>query len=532
MTDTSGAYVQDITRLSATDLAARIASGELRAQDAVDAFVARIESVNPALNAVVVERFDQARDEARDADRRRAAGEPLGPLHGVPITVKECLDLAGTPSTFGLVARAKTIAPHDDPYVARLRAAGAIVLGKTNVAQLLLSTECYNPVYGRTNNPWDHERTPGGSSGGEAAVIAAGGSPLGLGTDIGGSSRVPAAFCGIAGFKPTQGRTPDSGRASVPVGQRAIVSQTGVLARCTGDLALALRLIDGAGDDPLEARVPLGDHRERDVAAMRIAYYEDDGLFEPSPAVRRAVREAVAHLASAGAEVVAWTPPSLAHAAELFFGLLSADRGRGMLRLLRGEKTDPNIAPLLMVASKPRAAVSALRALLGTVGQRRTAAMMAPYGYGDTDHYWQLAEAQIDYRRRFVDALDCAPGGPFDAIVTPPCALPAYTHGAARDLGLPGTYSLLPNVLGFPAGVVPVTRVRDDEAGTRRDSRDVVEKAAARVDRDSGGLPVGVQVIARPWRDDVALAVMRAIELATASTSPSTFLAPGRDRSC
>src|ERR1700736_210731 len=223
---------------TAGELARRIADGSLTAAEAVEAHIVRIERVNPALNAVVVKRYDEARAEARDAARRRAAGEPLGAMHGVPVTVKECLDFAGLPSTFGLASRARHAAEADDPYVARMRAAGAIVLAKTNVAQMLLAVESSNPVYGRTNNPWNLDRSPGGSSGGEGAVVATGGSPLGLGTDIGGSVRIPAAFCGIAALKPTQGRTPDQGRCSVPIGERAIVSQVGVLGRTVADVAL------------------------------------------------------------------------------------------------------------------------------------------------------------------------------------------------------------------------------------------------------------------------------------------------------
>lgn len=159
--------------LPAHALAQRIARGEVSALDVVEAHVARIEQVNHELNAVVVARYDAARAEAREIDRRCAAGEPLGPLAGVPVTIKECIDVAGLPSTFGLPSRASESAARDDAHVARLRAAGAIVLAKTNVAQLLLFTEADNPLYGRTNNPWDAERSCGGSSGGEAAIIAA-----------------------------------------------------------------------------------------------------------------------------------------------------------------------------------------------------------------------------------------------------------------------------------------------------------------------------------------------------------------------
>jgi fatty acid amide hydrolase len=248
------------------------------------------------------------------------------------------------------------------------------------------------------------------------------------------------------------------------------------------------------------------------VAALRVAVYEDDGVFPPAPAARRAVREAAQILTASGATVSAWTPPEIHLAAELFYGLLTSDRGRGLSALLRGEKTDPNIGPLLMTAKQSRRGIAAMGALLRALGQRRTAETIAPFGYGDTHRYWQRVEELHDHRRRFFDALDRASGGPFDVILCPPCALPAFTHGAARDLGLPGTYSYLPNVLGLPAGVVPLTRVRADEEGARAASRDAVERTAARVERGSAGLPVGVQLIARPWREDVALAAMRTIE--------------------
>jgi fatty acid amide hydrolase len=499
---------------TASELARRIADGSITSAEAVEAHIARIERVNPALNAVVVKRYDDARVEARDADRRRAGGEPLGPLHGVPVTVKECLDFAGLPSTFGLTSRARHAADADDPYVARLRAAGAIVLGKTNVAQMLLALESSNPVYGRTNNPWNLDRAPGGSSGGEGAIVAAGGSPLGLGTDIGGSVRIPAAFCGIAALKPTQGRTPDQGRASVPIGQRAVVSQVGVLARTVADVALGTSVIAGSRESELEPIVALRDYRAVDVATLRVAVFEDDGAFPAGTAVRRAVREAAAMLAAAGARVTTWTPPDTGAAVDLYFGLLTADGGRGLGALARGNKIDPTIAPLMMFAQRSRRTLGIIRALLNAVGQRGSSDKLRAFGYGDTHHYWQLVERQMDYRDRFLHALDSDEGGPFDVVLCPPCAVPAYIHGAARDLGLLGSYHLLANLLGFPAGVVPVTRVRPDEETGRATSRDMVYAAVNKVERNSAGLPLGVQLIARPWREDVALAAMQAIETA------------------
>ncbi|HEY6236229.1 MAG TPA: amidase family protein [Candidatus Elarobacter sp.] len=415
---------------TASELARRIADGSLTSSDAVEAHIARIERVNPALNAVVVKRYDEASAEAREADRRRAAGEPLGALHGVPVTIKECLDFAGLPSTFGLPSRAQHAADADDPYVARLRAAGAIVLGKTNVAQMLLAVESSNPVYGRTNNPWNVDRGPGGSSGGEGAIVAAGGSPLGLGTDIGGSVRVPAAFCGIAALKPTQGRTPDRGRCSVPIGQRAVVSQVGVLARSVEDVALGTGVIAGSRESDLEPAVALGDHRAIDVARLRVAMFDDDGAFATGPAVRRAVNEAAEMLTAAGARVTRWTPPAIDEAIDLYFGLLTGDGGRGLGALSRGQKIDPTIAPLLMFAQRSRRTLGVLRALLSAAGQRGSADKLRAFGYADTHHYWQLVERQMEYRERFLRALNDDDGGPFDVVLCPPCAVPAYGRGA------------------------------------------------------------------------------------------------------
>ncbi|HKV59086.1 MAG TPA: amidase [Ktedonobacteraceae bacterium] len=503
---------ETLTKLSAIELAQMIATGDISSLEAVEAHIERIERVNPALNAVVVKRYDAARAEAREADARRARGEMLGPLHGVPITIKECLDLAGTPSTFGLPSRAGHNAGQDDLYVARIRDAGAIILGKTNVAQILLYFESDNPVYGRTNNPWNAARTPGGSSGGQGAIIAAGGSPLGLGTDIGGSLRIPATFCGIASLKPTAGRTPDAGRYSVPIGQRAIVSQVGVLARTVSDVALGTEIINGGRNPSTEPPMPLGDPNTVEISKLRVAYYTEDGTFQTAPAVRRAVLEAARVLRDCGAQVTAWSPPDVSHAADLFFSILSADGARGFKQALGRDKRDPRIASLEFMGARSRPTLAALGGLLKTLGQPGLAGSIRNFGHHDTHHYWQIVEAQMEYQRRFLDALDHSDGGPFDVILCPACALPALTHGASRDVLTTGGYTILYNVLGYPAGVVPFTRVRSNEEVGRAPSRDTVEKTARKVELDSAGLPVGVQVVARPWREHVALAAMRAIE--------------------
>ena len=412
--------------------------------------------------------------------------------------------MQGMPSTFGLQSQASLRADVDEVHVARLRAAGAIPMAKTNVAQALFFYESDNPVYGRTLNPWNADRTPGGSSGGEAALIATGASPLGLGTDIGGSVRVPAAICGFVLFLPTAGRCDDFGWYSSPVGQRAVASPVGPLARKVEDLAGAR---DAINDGP-----PPKDWKSVDVKQLRVAFYTSDGSFAPAPAVERAVREAAALLRAKGAQVTEWKPPAPREALDIVYGIYFAD-GLQLLRKRMGRGTVmPQIKQLLSLASLPGFAIPPLRAMLRAVGQHTMADGLAPFGRRDTAHYWELVEAQIDYAKRFARELDRAAGGPIDVILCPPCALPALTHGASKDLATLGAYACLYNLLGYPAGVVPFTRVRADEEVGRAPSRDAVEKLARSVEQGSVGLPVGVQVVARPWQDHVALAAMSAIE--------------------
>ncbi len=519
----------DLTRLSVIALRDLIACGEVTALEAVEQHIARLLLVNPQLNAMVVDQFDAARAQAREADLARSSGVPLGPLHGVPFTVKDCIDLAGTASTCGVGARAGHRAGADERHVARLRAAGAIPIAKSNVSQLLLYYEADNPLYGRTCNPHNPERTPGGSSGGEAALIAAFASPIGLGTDIGGSVRVPAAFCGITSFKPTSGRCDDIGDFWGPRGQRAVASQVGVLARHTADVALGLEVING-GPQPSAPGQPWRDFREVDVRGLRVGYYVDDGTFSVSPAVARAVAEAAAALREAGAQVRAWQPPDVPQALKLYYSILGADHMKAARTRMAGSTRAPQIALLLTLAMLPLWMARLLRVVLTWFGQATLANGLASLGADTVTRYWHLLEAQSDYEKLFSEAMDgdANAGSPLDVILCPPCALPAYPHGASKNLLTAGAYAALYNLLGYPAGVVPVTRVRADEQAGRPASRDVVLKLAAQVDEGSAGLPVGVQVVARPWQEHKALAAMQAIETIVTRkfTASGTSLVP------
>ena len=499
--------------LSATQIARAIFFGELSSREVVEAHIRRIEAVNPRLNAVVVPLFESARAEAEAADRARREGRPLGALHGVPLTVKESFEVEGTAATLGIAQRAACVATADGFLVSRLRQAGAVLLGKTNVSQMLLGNESDNPLYGRTKNPWNPERSPGGSSGGEGAIIAAGGSPLGFGSDIGGSVRLPAHACGIHALKPTAGRLTMKGHAELYSGQEAILAQPGPLARSVADLSLAFDVLNAPGQEAVEPSIPyvaLGDPAKVSLENMRVAVYEDNGFMAAAPALRRATREAAAALRGLGAEVEEWTPPGVPEAMRIYFGLLLADGMASTRRALRHSARDKNISAALFIGAFPRGLVSAIwPRLLPLAGQRRLGEMMRSMGRLSADGYWKLVSERTRYRERFRRALDA---GNFDAIVCPPDALPALTHGSGWHLADALSYAALYNLTGMPAGVVAATRVRRGEESDRPESRDMVERRARSVEADSEGLPVGVQVVARHWREDIVLAVMAALE--------------------
>jgi fatty acid amide hydrolase len=498
--------------LSAAETARRIARGDWTSAEVVESYLGRIAEVEPQIHAVAVPLFDQARREAEEADRRRRSGQPLGPLHGVPITVKECFFLAGTPSCIGLSRLRSSLADEDGVLVRRLRRAGGIVLAKTNVPQMMIWHECDNPVYGRTNNPWDLSRTPGGSTGGEAALIAARGSPLGLGNDLGGSIRVPCHFCGIHGLMTTSFRLPRNGSRRTMRGMEAVISRPGPMARHVEDLELALGVLADASDgyfEPETQQQPSGDWRKVPLEGMRIAFWPDDGYFPSSPAVRRAVRQAADALARRGAIVEEVTPTWTQEAMEIYFSLLGADGGADARRLTRGSPLDWRVRRMLAIAGMPASLRHAVVAGLKLGGQRWMATLATLARPRSADEYWQLVWRRGEFVRRWLAEMTQAG---FQAFLMPPHALPAPPHRKAFDLIPAASYSMVPNLLGIPAGVVSLSRVRSDEQSGRPSSRDTTERQAAATDEGSAGLPVAVQAAALHWREDVVLAIMRALE--------------------
>jgi len=502
-----------IHTLSARALLDGLSSGELSSVQIVDALLARHDQVDGQIHALVHVFRESALAEAAERDRERAAGQLRGPLHGLPITVKENLATAGLPVTLGLHAWADRVAERDAAIVATARDAGAIVLGKSNLPVALLSMETENERWGPTHNPWRLDRVPGGSSGGEAAAIASGQSPLGLATDIGGSIRIPAAWTGLCGLKPTAGRWSTLGQTASLPGQEAIRSTPGVMARTVGDLVLAMQALSGERQRVHDSRVPplpVPDPSKVDVSRLRVGFYEDDGFFSPAASVRRATREAAEVLRAAGVDVVPYEAPNTAELVETYFAALSADGGRGLKEALGTSNVHPLLGPLLAMARIPPLGRRGLAHLARARGERRLGLLLDVFGEKTVTEFWRLcarrtrlqAEEMAAWRKVGIDAVICPP-------VVTPAALPRQT----ADWSMGAWQTMRQNLLDLPAGVQPVSLVRPDEQD-RPSPADRLERRAASFEAGSAGLPLGVQLVGRPWEEDVVLALMSVLEAA------------------
>jgi fatty acid amide hydrolase len=501
----------DLWRLSATALSSALARRDVSAREVLAAHLARIDAVDPRIRAFTEVLREQAAADADASDARRARGEARGALDGVPVTIKECYDVAGRPTTLGIPAWRGRVAERDAAMVVALRDAGAVLLGRTNLSQTMLYVESKNPIFGQTANPWSMAHSPGGSSGGEAAAIAAGMSPLGLGTDIGGSIRTPASFCGIAGFKPSLDRLPMQGYCSVNPGQETVRAMGGPLARTVDDLVLFLRALDPRRLSALDPRVPpvaVEEPERVSTRGLRVGTYADDGVLPASVALARAVARAGAALEARGCEVRPFHPPGVRDLLAAYIGALSADGAVRIRALLAGGDVDPSIDALRRVVAFPSAVRKVASRLARVFGQGGLALLLDATGEKTVDGLWQIALGLHEHRTQLLDAM--VEQG-VDALVCPAYATPALPHGGSRGFTLASSYSMLFNAHQFPAGVVPVTRVRPDETKRAR-GREGLGRRAAAVDAKSEGLPVGVQIAARPWQDGLVLALMKAVE--------------------
>jgi Asp-tRNA(Asn)/Glu-tRNA(Gln) amidotransferase A subunit family amidase len=459
--------MSELSFLSAVSMAEQIRQKKLPPVELVDAHLARIERLNPKLNAFVQVDAEGARGQARAAEAAVARGETVGPLHGVPLSIKSSIDVKGLRCESGSKLRAGVVAKQDAPLVSRLRNAGAIILGNTNTPELLMAWETDNLLYGRTNNPWDLSRTPGGSSGGEAAAIAAGCSAGGVGSDGGGSIRVPAHFSGICGLKPTPGRVPATGHFPTSVGPFALLGVVGPMARTIADLKVLFEVMQGPDDgDPSAAPVPVRWPSRDALKQLRVGYFEDDGRTPVTAETRAAVRTAAEALLRAGFAVEPFRPEGLESARRLWWQLFGIAGGMLLGPLTKGRGA--NLSPILKqfsswVATEP-----------SHTGQTLLEA-------------WIMRDV---LRMEFFSQMREYP-----ILLCPVASIPAFRHGE-RSWEIDGqtvqyldawSYSEWFNLLGTPAAVVPIGRSKE-------------------------GLPIGVQIVARPWEEEIVLAVAAELE--------------------
>ncbi len=438
---------------SATQLAGAIRAGDTSSTATLEAHLAQIERHNPALNAIVTLDAERAAARAWEADRALARGEVWGPLHGVPFTLKDAHETAGLRTTVGFPPLADYVPQADGTVAARLAKAGGILLGKTNVPTMLADFQADNPIFGRTNNPWDRGRTSGGSSGGAAAAVAAGLTPFDIGTDLSGSIRLPAHFCGVYGLKPTEGRVSLIG--VIPNPQDAprsvrLMSCIGPLARTVDDLDLLYRVIAGPdGRDTDVPPVPLDAPPTLGLAGLRIAVAPTLPGLPVAAAIRAAIRRLADQLTDAGAIAEEVTLPALDFTQDLMgagaligmlVGAFEQEEGQGSITLAQY-----------------------LEAL-----QRRDRSILV------WEHFFASWDALLCPASMITAFPHCEPG------------LPLQVDGAATDYWMVSAHSTIFNYTGHPAVVLPYTQ-------------------------DCDGLPLGVQLVGKRWGEARLLGVAKAL---------------------
>jgi amidase len=445
-------------------------TGAISVLELAEAHIAQIERLNPTLNALVDFDADKVRARARLHDAWRGT-RARRPLFGLPVTVKSSIATRGMKCEIGSLLHKGEIPAHDAVAVGRLRAAGALILGTTNCPEFLMAYETCNLLHGRTRNPWDPERSPGGSSGGEAAAIASGMSAAGLGSDSGGSVRVPAHFTGICSLKPTPGRIPGRGHLPPCVGPFQILGAIGPMARTIADVTLLFRILSGHDPaDPASAPVALREPSLDELRSNRIGFFEDDELVPVTPETRAAVNAAAAALREAGFRVEPFRPSTLEPLRKLWVKFFVQCGAMFYAEEIRGREAElsPIFNEFLQIAAGAPALTGA-----------------------DLLSAW----AELDLlRAKTLEELKRYP-----VLLCPVASVPAFRHGE-RSWTVEGRtveyldawrHSQWFNTLACPAAVVPVGQAKEGEGS---------------------GLPIGVQIVARPFEDETALGIAAVVD--------------------
>ncbi|XP_026015732.1 vitamin D3 hydroxylase-associated protein-like [Astatotilapia calliptera] len=495
-----------ILGLSLSEVTKQLKEGSLTPEDVFYSYMEKTLTVNQKLNCcteILLESLDQLTTVGSNKD---------GLLYGVPVSIKENIAFKNHDCSCGVVINLDQPAEKDSVLVQVLKKQGAIPFVKTNLPQALLSYDCSNPIYGQTVNPHNPQKTSGGSSGGEGALIGGGGSLLGIGTDIGGSIRIPASFCGICGFKPTAGRLSSQGVRPIYRGQKTVSSSPGPMARDVDSLALCMQalLCDHMFSlDPTVPPLPFNMEIYRSSKPLRIGYLESDGYTHPSPSMARGVREVKALLEQAGHTFVPYCPLKMDEIVpELWLRGLLADGTTTLLQKLEGGPVDPCLEPQIFVYRLPKWLKKIISFFLKPVSPHTSARMSALCGVGSVPELWKQHAAVEDYiqetiahwRSCNIDVLLC------------PVIGPAYNFLYCGKTSVNTNYTFVYNLLNFPAGVVTVSTVTAEDEEEFEHYPDKFDKVLKEAVTGGEGLPVAVQCVALPWQDELCLRLMKEVE--------------------
>ncbi|XP_030429207.1 vitamin D3 hydroxylase-associated protein-like [Gopherus evgoodei] len=509
-----GIQAGHILSLPLVELAEKLKEGSLSPESVLYTYIDRALEVTREVNCVTD--FMQGCEEQLREVRRK---EERGLLYGIPISIKNHIGCKGHVSSGGLVQFLGRAEEEDSVIVQVLKRQGAIPFVKTNVPQSMINYDCSNLIYGQTVNPLNHKKSPGGSSGGEGALIAGGGSILGFGTDVAGSIRLPSSFCGLCGLKPTGNRLSTHGFASPIAGMKSVTGTVGPMARDVDSLALCMRALlcdDMFCLDPTVPPLPFNEEVYSSSISLRIGYYDGDSYFQPSPSMRRAVQEIKKLLQEAGHTLVPFTPPRIDYMVdELFTRGLFSDGAANLLDKFKGDIVDLTLKSQINCYRLPILVKKILALILKPVYPRIASNLNALCGVGSAKSLWKHHVAVAAYRTEFIakwrklelDVMLC------------PALGPAFNKGYPGKLLAATSYTNLYNVLNFPAGVVPVSVVTEADEEELKNYRghygDPWDKRLREAVEGAVGLPVTIQCVALPWQEELCLRFMKEVEMLT-----------------
>ncbi|KAI9138924.1 amidase signature domain-containing protein [Paraphysoderma sedebokerense] len=527
----SPSVIESILNATTTDLLKKLASGEWKAAVVTSVFIKQAVLAHLKTNCITEVLFADALKRAEILDQKLHENGPVGKLHGLPISLKDTFNVTGIDSTIGFTTKAFNPADKTSLLVDVLIQEGAIPLCKTNVPQTLLSFECDNPIFGRTTNPYSELYTAGGSSGGEGAILALKGAAIGLGSDIGGSLRFPAHFCGIYSLKPSIGRLSSLNTTSFVTGREGLITVMGPMARSIDDLELVTKIfIDRDLSKFDHDVVPLPWRPYEAPKKLRIGYYFDDGYLRSTPSCQRAVLETVEALKAAGHEVFPFHPPNVTEAMSIAYNLLAIDRFDGPRSVIGSDPIVPSLKLLLFVLSLPRIFTRFLAWITKKLGDSKSGLFFGAAYHHSVTELFDWTSRRNEYRKLFAQTWDQTAKGntrTMDAIICPVNSMPAPPHDSFRWLSACASYSLTYNILDYSCGVIPVTTVNPQVDSYQASSSNLTvpgtnheleatiihKRMVAHYNADGmKGLPIGVQIVGRRFEEEKVLKIMKVVE--------------------